>query len=357
MKTTKTITAGIVSLTNKKRQELQQMWGNYQAWLHGEDREVYSAHKQQAGLRLEGVKDGQEYPIFLRGDLIEVRECDADFADYFFKIPSKQRYGGVWVPIRTGREIEGDLCETKLLRKNGDFKLHITVEREVEEVKEYNGVVGIDLGIRHPVVGATISGSEQVLDVFFLGDSIKEIREKYYYLRRQSDEDWKDRECNRVEDILHKVTTRIADYAKENKLIVAVGDLSRIQDQDRGRVMNRKLHNFPHYRFWQMIEYKCKERGIKALRVDERNTSQTCYKCGGEGVKDKGEFRCGGMKANRDVNGAVNIAQRALTKSEIRSMVRAGAVVAQPEPLSNDPTSAIGKSASGGEPPASARGP
>ena len=65
------------------------------------------------------IKD-KEYPIFLRKDLIDVEKCESDIADYYFKIPSKQRYGGIKVPILTHKPIKGEIGETKLIKRNNN---------------------------------------------------------------------------------------------------------------------------------------------------------------------------------------------------------------------------------------------
>jgi len=206
-------------------------------------------------------------------------------------------------------------------------------------VEEYEGVLGIDLGLRNPVVSVALPSRRSD----FRGQKVKQIQSKYFYLRRQSKtgKGWHQREHNKVRDQLHKITTEIADFAEENRLIVAVGDLSGIHRQDKGKTMNRKLHRFPHYSFRQMLEYKCKERGIKYIEVDEAYTSQRCSRCGEIGDRNRGEFECGncGLEIDADVNGARNIASRALGKSEIRPLVSAGADVTQPGTLSVDATS------------------
>ncbi|OKY77339.1 MAG: IS605 OrfB-like transposable element containing RNAse H-like and Zn finger domain [Candidatus Methanohalarchaeum thermophilum] len=274
------------------------------------------------------IKEDKEYPISLRKDLIDIQRCESSVCDYFVNVPSAQRHGGINVPVKTGREIKDswELYESKLFRKNDKFYLNLTFEIEVSEVDEYNGVLGIDLGLRNPVVGAASVAPSSQSKVFFEGEEIKGIQTNYYYLRRQSDTDkqWGQREYNKVRNKLHKLTTKIARYAKENKLIVVVGDLKGIQDQDKGREMNRKLHRFPHHTFRRMLGYKCKERGVRYIEVNEAYTSQRCYKCGEKGDRCKGIFKCGGSELNSDVNGAMNICKRALGKPEIRSMLRVG---------------------------------
>ncbi|UOY09935.1 RNA-guided endonuclease TnpB family protein [Methanonatronarchaeum sp. AMET6-2] len=311
MKATKTIQSGLVNITKTKKDILNQEYDNLQKYLQdGEDVELYSANKQQAERYYNKIKEDREYPISIRKDLIDVQECETDVCDYYVNIPVKGRYGGVNVPVNTHDEIPDDaeICESKLYREDGRFYLNITVKFDVELVEEYDGVLGIDLGLRNPVVGVALSVAEPSQEVFFKGNTIKQIQTRYSYLRRQTKngKKWKDREHNKVRDKLHKLTTELVEYAEENNLIVVVGELTGIQKQDKGRVMNRKLHRFPHYTIRKMLEYKCKDRGIEYREVSEAYTSQRCCKCGKKGVRKKGLFKCGGSEMNSDVNGAWN---------------------------------------------------
>lgn len=336
MEVSKTVQAGVVELTNQKRKELETEYQNLQKYLQGEeDVEVYSANKQQADRFYDTIKEGNEYPISVRKDLIDVQECESDIADYFVKVPTAQRYGGLKLPVKTHTEIEDDweIGESKVIRRDGSFYINITVSYEVEEETSINGIYGIDLGLRNPVVGVALSVAEscpKVEQVDFHAQSIQKIQSRYAYLRRNTTtgKKWKDKEHNKVEDILHKVTTEIADYCEENKLAVAVGDLEGIQNKDRGKVMNRKLHRFPHYKFKQLLRYKLKERGLPMAEVDEAYTSQTCAKCGEKGCRYKGRFSCSGTEMDADYNGAWNISKRALGKAETSPLADAGATVA-----------------------------
>lgn len=334
MKVEKTVQAGVVELTNQKRKQLETEYHNLQKYLQGEeDVEVYSANKQQAKRFYDTIKEGNEYPISVRKDLIDIRECESDIADYFVRVPTAQRYGGLKLPVKTHIEIEDDweIGESKVIRRDGSFYINITVSYEVEEEKDINGIYGIDLGLRNPVVGVALSVAEscpKVQTVDFHADQIQKNQSKYAYLRRNSStgKKWKQREFNKVEDLLHKVTTEIADYCEEQSLAVAVGDLEGIQDKDRGKEVNRKLHRFPHYKFKQLLRYKLKERGLPMVEVDEAYTSQTCHKCGEKGSRYRGRFRCSGTEMDADYNGAWNISKRALGKAEISPLADAGAM-------------------------------
>ena len=327
----KTIQAGIVELTDIKRQQLQTEYENLQEYLKtGKDVELYSANKQQAERFYDTIKEDKDYPISVRKDLIDIESCKTDIADYFVKIPTAQRYGGLKLPIKTHTEIKEnwEIGESKVFKKDGRFYINITVSYEVPETKQFKGVMGIDLGLKRPVTCATLSVADnKVKGVSFKGQSIQQTQSRYAYLRRNSNtgKQWKDKEADKVKDKIHKITTKIAEKAKQENLAVAVGDLEGIQNQNKGREMNRKLHSFPHYMFRKLLEYKCKERGVPYKEVSEAYTSQTCYKCGEKGKLTENQLICGGSKLNRDVNGALNIAKRAVTKFETKPLETAGA--------------------------------
>ncbi|MBO3754066.1 MAG: transposase [Candidatus Brockarchaeota archaeon] len=77
----------------------------------------------------------------------------------------------------------------------------------------------------------------------------------------------------------------------------------------------------------KLIEYKARWLGIKVIKINERNTSKLCHRCGNKGIRDGSLFKCPSYNytCNADYNGAVNIMERA-----IRYMRVAGAGLTQP---------------------------
>ncbi len=101
-KVKKTVQCGVVDLTDVKESLLDREFENLQKFLRGnEDVELYPPNKQQAGRYYRKIKEGREYPISIRKDLIDVQECESDICDYFVKIPVAGRHGGVKVPVNT----------------------------------------------------------------------------------------------------------------------------------------------------------------------------------------------------------------------------------------------------------------
>ncbi len=86
----------------------------------------------------------------------------------------------------------------------------------------------------------------------------------------------------------------------------------------------------PCWELTNIIEYKAKEKGIQVVKVNERDTSKTCHKCGSENTSrpTQGRFDCKTCSLenyNADLNGGKNILQRFLAYT-----VRAGTSVNKP---------------------------
>ncbi|RLG57542.1 MAG: transposase, partial [Hadesarchaea archaeon] len=180
----KVVKAKLVGLTHIKRRILDHEYEGLQRFLRGDPGvELYSANKQQAKRFYRRVKPEREYPLSIRKDLIRVERRDTKIARYWARIPVKLRRGGVWVAIKPHCEITSDLevCESKLLRRGGEYFLHLTVKREVELRTSYSSVLAIDMGIRHVACSVdTRSGKTH-----FYGRELRRVRGHYFHLRRK----------------------------------------------------------------------------------------------------------------------------------------------------------------------------
>jgi len=342
MKVKKTVKAKIVYLTKVKQQLLEKEYENLQRFLHGEDVELYSANKQQAKRFYKKIKPDKKYPLSIRKDLLKVERRNTKIAEYWARIPVRGRRGGVWVAIKPHCPIEPDMkiCESKLFKRNGDFYLHIVIQREVEIPKpELTGktvIIACDIGEANPIVAVELwnYGAER-RNVKFLGKEVRGIRTLYSKIRKVIGRkkvkhgakvlDRIDRESRKVNDVLHKATRRIIERAKELrekgfKPLIVYGDLKnvrkpRIKGKTRCRRNNRKVHTMPSYKIKHMLTYKALWEGIPCLGINESYTSQLCWRCGSLNTEiRKRLFRCKdcGLEYNRDLNGAVNIGNRLL---------------------------------------------
>ena len=223
MKAKKTIKAKILELRKRKEDLLKREYENWQRYLRG-DRTVplYSATKQQADRllrRLKGkLKPNREYPLILRRD---VYRADTKLTPYWLKISIHGVRGGINVPIKTHEPITEDVVcrEAKIIRRRGEWFVHITVEKEVDE-RNPKSVLAIDLGIRW--IATTVNSNNPKPK--FYGKRLREVKGHYFYLRRslalkkayRTIKKIGHKERRVVNDILHKISRAIVNEALEN---------------------------------------------------------------------------------------------------------------------------------------------
>ena len=163
----------------------------------------------------------------------------------------------------------------------------------------------------------------------FLGKEIREIRTKYYWIRKSIGRKKVkhgarvisrigSKEIRKVNDILHKITTKVIQRAVELKKqgydpIIVFGDVKNIRPKHkkgerRSRKLNRIINSIPTYKIKQILTYKALWNGISVFAINEAWTSKTYHRCGSREtmVKDR-LFKCKvcGLEYNRDLNGAV----------------------------------------------------
>lgn len=352
MKVKKTIRIKLHNLTNIKNHLLNREYEAFQDALNGEDVDLYSATAQQVSKVKEQKKPVNEQPIRLRNDVINVKRNDKKLSTYWAKIPvynpKKNRGDSIWCPVHIPRKDQGlvENCtygDSELVRKNGSWFLHLVVKTEVPQQKQFNDVLAVDMGARWIAVSVALSDRSTT----FYGEKVRRTREHYKQLRKKIGKKkvWKGRqvikrlgnkEKRKVEDHLHKIANQIVEEAKNRNAYIAIGDLTGIRDNNtnKGARFNDKLHKMPYSKMTKFIEYKANWQGIPVVKVDERDTSKTCWRCGSQNTVREGQglFRCRdcGLEDNADKNGATNIGKRALGKNIQSPLSKAGAELARP---------------------------
>ena len=340
----KTIKAKIVYMTKVKQQLLDEEYENLQQFLKGRDTKLHSANKQQAKRFYKRIKPNKEYPLSIRKDLLKVEQRNTKIAEYWARIPLRGRRGGIWVAIKPHCLMEPDMevCESKLFKRNGSFYLHISVQKDVKipklEITNKTVLIACDIGEANPITSLELwNQGKNRKNIQFLGREIRNIRAHYNDLKKQVGRKkikhavtWIKRhvengEMRKVNDILHKTTTKIVNQAKSLKKsghqpIIVFGDLKRIRQprikgKTRCRKNNRKIHTMPSHKTRHMLTYKALWEEIPVVSLNEAYTSQLCWRCKSLNTEiRKRSFRCKecGLEYNRDLNGAVNIGNRLL---------------------------------------------
>lgn len=272
----------------------------------------------------------------LRNDCFKVEKRNTELVPFWANIPTKQRYGGVWLPLEVPYRYydvleEWNIKDSKLTKENGEYWVHINVEKEFE-CFEPKGILALDLGSRW--LGVGVCGNDN--KPLFVGKKIRTIRGKYQYLRKRMQKKGidgfaKDKEERKVDYYLHTSTKWIARFAEKNQLAVVVGNVSANGDMGKGRKFNRLANSMPTGKFKQYLKYKCKERGVPFEEVDEAYTTQDCSCCGSrEGRPNGKQFTCSncGLSVHADRNGAMNIKKRGQDKLNLEPMSCSGATLA-----------------------------
>ncbi len=233
-------------------------------------------------------------------------------------------------------------------QKNAEyFEYRIIYEQEIEEVEtEEDTFLSIDLNLDNLVACVDHSGRSSILD----GRKLKSIN-RWYNARRAKLQSIKDKQGieeetermhrirkkreNLIHDYFNKAIDGLIDYCIEHKIEkVIVGD-GKGWKQDINIVdkTNQSFVQIPFDKFKQKLKYKLEEKGVEYDLQNEAHTSK-CSFLDDETVEhqeeykgsrvERGLFRASdGTEINADINGACNIAKKAISKpnSELFSSV------------------------------------
>ncbi|MFX1597865.1 MAG: RNA-guided endonuclease TnpB family protein [Promethearchaeota archaeon] len=250
----------------------------------------------------------------------------------------------MWVAVKPHCPIEPDmeLCESKLLKKNGNFYIRIIVQKDVKipkpEITDKTVLIACDIGEANPMTSLELwnQGKNQK-NIRFLGREIRNVRMHYNNLKKRVGRKkikhgvgWikkhvETKEMKKVNDILHKTTAIIVNRAKSlrkigHQPIIVFGDLKRVRQprikgKTRCRRNNRKIHTMSSHKTKHKLVYKALWEEIPITPLNEAHTSQLCWRCKSLNTEiRKRSFRCKdcGLEYNRDLNGAINIGNRLL---------------------------------------------
>ncbi|AWR97504.1 transposase [Acidianus sulfidivorans JP7] len=158
-------------------------------------------------------------------------------------------------------------------------------------------IVGIDIGIRHLFTIVAIIDSGKLYKVKFIGDK-KMVDVFSKYLGESQGLIY----INKIKERSRKPVQEAVQFLEELKpKVIAIEDL-RLYDEKVGKGLRA---------IQEILEQELFRRGMKVRRLDPRNTSKICSKCGYKKGEVLGSiFVCPscGYKADRDFNAAYNLA-------------------------------------------------
>lgn len=244
-----------------------------------------------------------------------------NFDEYKFFVP---KVG--WVKFFKDKHIEGEIKFATVSKSTtGRYFVSITFE-SAQPRKTGNGVVGVDLGIKHLAI---TSDGEFFENPKYLKQNLNKLKKEQRSLSRkfqkgkeQSNNYRKQRLIvaklhekisNQRKDYLHKLTTYLATTYET----VCIEDLA-VKNMVKNHNLALSINDCGWGMFRQMLEYK-----VKDLRVIGRfqPSSQICNVCGDRNrdlkLSDRDWTCSNGHKLNRDWNAALNIKKFGLRASTL----------------------------------------
>lgn len=201
----------------------------------------------------------------------------------------------------------------RLINGNGKYFLNLSLEKEVEIERWENckTIIGVDIGINNiAVCSALLKEGRFTNPLFFKGGEWKHICDRKRKVRRTSKFNHL---TNMQHEILHTVSKRIVEYAKQYpKPIIVLEKLGYFKNNSKNKRWNFLLGNWARRKLQEMIEYKAKWDGIPVFYINPAYTSLYCHYCGSKGNRDGISFKCPncGREYNADANAAMNLAKR-----------------------------------------------
>jgi IS605 OrfB family transposase len=213
--------------------------------------------------------------------------------------------------------------QADLVYRDAKWFLLCTIERPEGVPIEPTDVIGVDLGI---VNLATDSTGET-----FSGATVQRNRRRRMTARKQHQRTGSQRAKRKLKrmagrqrrfqaHVNHETSKKLVAKAKALGVGIAMEDLSGI----RGRVeptvnkrYRRQLGNWGFAQLLAFVEYKAALVGVPVFKVDPRDSSRTCCRCGHceKGNRpDQATFHCQhcGHSTNADLNAAENLRIRGL---------------------------------------------
>ena len=216
------------------------------------------------------------------------------------------------------------LGTAKLVKKNKKWYLHISVTKNVEDLKLENTkhIVGIDRGLRF----LAVSYDEQGKTRFYSGKEIARKRQIFQKVRSELQakgtksakrklKQISERENRWMTDVNHCLSkTLVREYGQDTAFVLE--DLTGVSFEksnlSKNKEWNHNLTSWAFYQLEQFLDYKARDNKSRIVIVSGMYTSQRCPKCG----KIRGENRnhtihlysCScGYHSNDDRSAAMNI--------------------------------------------------
>ena len=221
----------------------------------------------------------------------------------------------------------------RLVPKNNYIVIEIGYNIKEQEQKLNDNVLAIDIGVNNIASCVTTNGDKFLINGKQLkyinhnyNKRIANIQSKLKLTHNKNKSRYKskiiNKRNNRINDYLHKITTYIVNQAVSKNIgtIVVGYNKEWKQDTNMSKSNNQNFVNIPFYRFINMLDYKCRLKGISFKTITEEYTSKCSFIDDEEITKhitysgkriNRELFKTKkGIIINADINGAYNILKK-----------------------------------------------
>ncbi len=235
------------------------------------------------------------------------------------------------VKLKQNRSIKGIVKTCNIKKENNKWYVCLSVKYTkytvynsiVKEKIIINNHIGVDMGIKSLAV---LSNGKVISNPKYLAKSEDKLIKKQKQLsKKKKGSNNRKKEVKKVAKFHKRIVNQRKDFQhKESRKIVdnydAIGaeDL-KIKNMVKNHHLAKSIHDSGWGQFLSYLKYKAEEAGKLFMKVNPRNTSKTCYKCGyiyKEMTLDIREWICPVCHTthDRDVNAANIIDKRMLEK-------------------------------------------
>ncbi|WP_198968520.1 RNA-guided endonuclease InsQ/TnpB family protein [Saccharolobus islandicus] len=217
------------------------------------------------------------------------------------------------------RPLEGEVKGVIIKKSSTGWYAIFQVEVEKKPLEKTGKVVGIDLGVEKLVTtsdGVVVENPkvfdkvERRIKILQQSLSRKKKGSRNYEKVREKLAKLHEHVKNLMSDYIHKVTSWLVEEYDE--IYVEDLDVKKMVEDGESKTLRKHILHSNFSKFMSYLSYKAERAGRRVVKVDPRNTSKTCARCGyvkkDLALADR-VFVCPkcGWTVDRDYNASLNI--------------------------------------------------
>lgn len=216
------------------------------------------------------------------------------------------------VRINLHRNTEGIIKTVTIKRQNGRFYASFSCDEIPQNIlSSSTKEIGIDVGIKS---FAVMSDGQKIDNPKYFKQSEMKLKETQSRYSKKRSKGLKkklsrlhEKVSNQRKDFQHKLSRKIID---EFGFVFIEKLQPKQMVKGSFKVLNKYINDAAWSQFFNLLKYKAESAGRILIKVDPKNTTQECSKCGKIVPKDLSVriHKCScGFIADRDHNAAINI--------------------------------------------------